>query len=1133
MTQPYSQRLICSYLGLKAVASFAGFALVLGLLFAAPASATYEQIATFPGVNSSVNGLAVNVAGAGGVDPGTLYEASGSQAIRRYNAKGEFLGALKTQGSQAIGVAVDQTTGNVYALNQAASGETGLVQVFSADGSQLIASFGEAGASHETIDEGPEKIHSVWGSGIAVDDSGVVYVSDIENGSLKFESRVMVFEPQSPGDYEHYIYAGRSHDIAATHEGVNYGPRALSLDTAGNLYTEANTKAIYEFAPGEPTPICEYQLPTGGITGMTVNPESGEVFYFTYKDGKIHQLAPCNAQGKFVETTSFALTPKTEETVALAFNPALAWEPSRPAGVLYAARQAGGIEQGLGYIFAPAEVRDPVIESESVSSVATSTATLRAQINPKGSPTRYAFQYITDAVYRENEPAERYVGATEAPLGGAALGTGQVPLGAGVGLVGLAPDTEYHYRVIATSHCDPDNEAKLCEAIGPDQSFRTFPAQAPGLPDDRAWELVSPVQKNGGEVIPAYPFAGSCYDCKPAWIQGDHYPMQSTPDGEAVVYEGLPFSTTEGAPQFNQYISRRTGSGWQTTILSPALINRRAYKGFNAELTHGVIAQDSPTLSPEAPPGFANLYSQDTANPSALSPLIRAEPPNRNPQLTYAGASADFSRLFFEADDALTEETSLAPAAVDGGTEMNNLYESVGGQLRLVNVLPGNTETAPGAAFGSGEVFNSDKNTKHSDFSHAISEDGSRVFWSDEAGQVYVRENGESTTAIPDPGEFLTASADGSKALLSNGHLYDLQAEATVDLTEGQGGFEGIIGQSEDLSHVYFVDTAVLSGEEENDHGAKAQGGKFNLYAWHEGVIVFVATLVPNDNIITFGFGGDWNASPARRTAEASPNGRWVAFPSRAPLTGYDAGLCTGFTNGTPHSFPCNEVFLYDSVSGELSCPSCNPTGEGPPGELYPLRYSSLGVIQQADSAFAQPRYLTDSGRLYFDSQDSLSPFDTNNGVEDVYQYEPQGVGTCKREGGCVSLISAGHEPVDSNFLAADATGKNVFFTSRDQLVIKDRDDLIDLYVARADGGIPAETETARPECQGESCQPAAIVPNDPTPASSSFQGAGNVVEKKAKKAKAHHKKRKQRAKKRRHRQAHRRAASHNRGGAK
>ena len=39
-------------------------------------------------------------------------------------------------------------------------------------------------------------------------------------------------------------------------------------------------------------------------------------------------------------------------------------------------------------------------------------------------------------------------------------------------------------------------------------------------------------------------------------------------------------------------------------------------------------------------------------------------------------------------------------------------------------------------------------------------------------------------------------------------------------------------------------------------------------------------------------------------------------------------------------------------------------------------------------------RYLSNSGRLFFDSADALVPQDVN-GKEDVYEYEPPGEGSC------------------------------------------------------------------------------------------------------------------------------------------
>ncbi len=205
-------------------------------------------------------------------------------------------------------------------------------------------------------------------------------------------------------------------------------------------------------------------------------------------------------------------------------------------------------------------------------------------------------------------------------------------------------------------------------------------------------------------------------------------------------------------------------------------------------------------------------------------------------------------------------------------------------------------------------------------------------------------------------------------------------------------------------------------------------------------------------------------------------------------MTGFDNVACPANAVSSGE-VACSEVFLYDAAAGALRCASCAPSGEAPLGR------TSVSQRTTPSPAFPQPSYLTDSGRLYFDTPNSLSVFDTNGGVEDVYQFEPEGVGECARPEGCVSLISAGRSGVDSNFLSADAGGRNVFFVSRDRLTPKDRDDLFDLYDAREGGGIASETEIARGECQGEACQAPPAPPEDPTPASAAFEGAGNVNE--------------------------------------
>jgi len=1182
---------------------FLGALLALCLLFASQASA-YEQVGNFAGNPGEMHipvgqggelsdwpeevqlggvaGMAVNSTGAGGVPAGTIYAISkvlnsgDRPTIARFNPDGSFSEAWQVRGEAGpyercgpegdpsnphcfpktssgmagVDVDIDQTTGNVYAFFREAPEGGSPIAIYKADGSEMIALFGEVGPfSDAEAGLHPEKIYTASAGSMAVDGTGTIYLSD----QFDSHSRLMRFKPQSPGDYKHYVYGGQASDITSTHPVLH-----PVTDSNGDVYVSNGANELFKYDPSQSVeePVCEFEVKKGGIVSHTVNSVTGEVFFYSFADRKIHRLSPCE-DGEFTEVESFLFAPKRDNLTAMAVDPTREVSSGRAPGVLYAGARdyEGGetkgtfpnyeVESSMGYIFAPPAELAPVVSGETVTNVTSTSARLQALVNPKGNQTRYTFQYITDAAYQANEATERFAGATEAPAGGALI-EGSAPLAVSASITGLAPDTTYHYRVFATNHCAPAEAEKLCPGLGVEKSFHTFAAQPPGLPDSRAFELVSPAQKHGGEVYPAEPSVSSCplRECKP----GDanrHFPLQSTPDGDGIVYGGTPFSFSEGAVIENQYLARRSPAGWQTANLTPGAMTSKGgggYMAFDPALTRALLEQRNFTLSPSAPAEYANLYLQQTADPLALAPLLSQPPPNRTPgpgaeelKLTYAGASTDLSRIFFAANDELNGE------GAGGSEKAANLYEWSGGQLHLVNLAPGDTEAIPGALFGAGTLLEKDPaSVLGPNLSHAISDDGRRVFWSSKAGQLYVRIDGAQTQEVKDPGIFLSAAADGSKVLLNDGCLYDLQAEACEDLTQGKGGFLGIAGQSDDLSHIYFADTAALAPgaeanacerappggplREEEEAGKIPAGFGCNLYAWHEGTTSLIAT-------VHFESKGDWANYAPRRTAEASPDGRWFAFRSLAPLTGYDnTGPClpiSGTVNFLPG--PCQEVFLYDSASGDLSCASCNPSGASPLGDAILRRTPGA-----SSNDLAQPRYLTDAGRLFFDSRDSLSPFDTNGGVEDVYEFKAQGAGGCERDGGCVTLISAGRSGVDSNLLAIDESGRNVFFTSRDQLVGADQDEQIDLYDAREGGGFPAQGAVG--ECQGESCQPPLSPPDHPTPATSVPAGEGNV-EKAARKAcpKGKVRKKGKCVKKHRAKNHHkpRRRAGHNHGGSK
>src|SRR4029077_19860189 len=97
--------------------------------------------------------------------------------------------------------------------------------------------------------------------------------------------------------------------------------------------------------------------------------------------------------------------------------------------------------------------------------------------------------------------------------------------------------------------------------------------------------------------------------------------------------------------------------------------------------------------------------------------------------------------------------------------------------------------------------------------------------------------------------------------------------------------------------------------------------------------------------------------------------------------------------------------------------------------------------------ALHQSRYLSNEGRLFFNSNDALVAQDINNN-QDVYQYEPLGVGACPgpsatfnpAAGGCVGLISSGRASGESAFLDASESGADVVFLTGERPVAKDRD---------------------------------------------------------------------------------------------
>ena len=558
------------------------------------------------------------------------------------------------------------------------------------------------------------------------------------------------------------------------------------------------------------------------------------------------------------------------------------------------------------------------------SDVGAEAATLNAEVNPLGVPaTTGYFEYVDEATYLKDEaelgPGHGFEHAEKAPD----VDGGEEPLEFGaseefqarsVALAGLSAGTAYRYRIVATDLLiapppPPDR------VTGPTEAFRTYRPGEGGLPDGRAYELVSPNEKNSAEVaVPGAP--GGLFLDNAIRIQA------AAGSGEAITYTSwTSFGDAEGAPGASQYLSRRTPGGWGTEDISPFGFEfsplEPPYRGFSPDLGLGALVHSEPSLAEGCPEGFNNLYLREEAT-GALRCLTPEAPSAVGAGfcLDYAGSSEDGGRAFFASNN------SYAGAPEEEGFSLYEWSASEG--LRVLSVLPGQSEAAtPAPQTGFGERAGNCQ-TGQKTLRHVVSADGRRAFWTyapqSEPSRLLVRVNGAETIqldALPPKGAgfgpagggvFWSASADGSVAYFTDtGRLvsgskaeadapdlyrYELgKATPLTDLTKGTlADVQGVVGASDDGSYVYFVAHGVLSGAEEDSVGEKAQTGEDNLYAYHEGKARFVAILAPQD------VEGAVSDQPKKLSARVSPDGRHLAFLSieAQALAGYDNTIAEG-----------------------------------------------------------------------------------------------------------------------------------------------------------------------------------------------------------------------------------------------
>lgn len=596
------------------------------------------------------------------------------------------------------------------------------------------------------------------------------------------------------------------------------GGSGLAVDSASETIYVADRSAdvvrvfdavvVPRVGTGEATDL---QTEGSATLNGTVNPEGVPVTSCEFEYG------PTASYGG---TAECAPSPGSESTAVAVSASLSGLAPEAIYHYRLVAHSANGEARGEDRTFVT--IVHPGVTEESFSGVGSTTATVSAQINAGGLPATYHVEYGTSAAYGSSMP-------------GVSVGAPLNAVGVLVQLTGLQPATTYHFRFIATNTLGTTGGADLTFTTA-----RSLGASASLLPDNRAYELVSSSSNNQNVYVPKN-------GLDPEEDIFLEFPFRASAEGDAVTYVSDPESEggtgSLGKGLGNQYLAIRGLDGWESSDIQPSGTTQGSrYEYFSSDLSVEIFKTEGVPIAGAvgaAPTGCNDLYSRAVRDAGYSALFTSTQTPGSCGEPFFAGSSVDGSHLLFET------EAPLVQGAKEDERYKYNLYDSSGGHVHLVDVLPdGKPEQVPDATLGSPPS----PAYVPPDFSNAVSTDGSRVFWTSlesvglkfgllvkRSKALYVRENDtQPQSPIGGKGE-CTVPTDA--------------CTVQVDAVQGGSGTSGggrFWTASRDGSKVFFTDctrltadsTAVSTGEcvsEEGSNDTKSTGNDLYEYNVNSG----------------------------------------------------------------------------------------------------------------------------------------------------------------------------------------------------------------------------------------------------------------------------------------------------------
>jgi len=836
--------------------------------------------------------------------------ASGCKAGSAGGGSGQFTGGTPAASAGSPSSAAVDSTGAIYVVsgpfNNAANDCTAAapcrIQKFNSSTTAAV-DFGPASGPGQITNTTSLDAGNVAGLDVAVDpDTDRVFVN-LKSSSTTYQVR----EYDSAGGLIETHPPNALTSVALTN---NHG---LAVGTEDRVYSNLMATSVYILGPvPDPVPtmgvVGNVTATTADLEGAVDIPSPGSPtfttgFHFEYsKNGEDWEDVTADQHPGDGSTGTHPVA-----DIAAGLQPNTTYQARMVA-------TTGGDDVFSEKVTFTTEEAPPAIARSYVEEVTETSAELGAHIDPQGLPTKYHFEWATQAEWEATEEYPHRAPAFDRQLGG-----GNEVVIVREEIDGLQPASVYRFRVVATNAKE--------EVAGPAVRFETL--NECGLLENRCYELVSPSDK--GPVASAGDSA----------VLGNRLQFQAAADGPAIAYNlafGLPSATAGGEVL---YQGERNSTGWAASQVDPPSLvvpgmsppsaansNPTFPLGLSEDLgcyvfnSNQPLTTDTPAATLEQGKGVVHLRKDGVLRTVTTIPASNGDSVFRdfiNQYLFVGMAEAGADRC----ERVILRSEFHYPGASGQGAWRS--YEWSRGELRSVGIVPGpggleEAEVVP----GSPENFNSlpAAGFEVHNFRNAVSLDGRRLFF----------------TAVSRVG-----GDTGAKAVF----VRELKGEAVGDVAAGSAIVQGLEpgdGQLLPGQAVYGAGIPAMTTIVSVDTNA----GELTLSnpATKSGVAVRLEAFTATD-VSQSQNPGVTNTGNSRYEV-ASRDGRYVFFTARRGLdpdgeSGGPASCTLGF--GDPNGPGCS-LYQYDVEAGELvdlSIPQPDTTNSNGPGVAGVLDASEDG----------------------------------------------------------------------------------------------------------------------------------------------------------------------------------------------